>query len=63
RLAVGDAVSFTDLEGRVQRYTVSQTTTIPQDDFEALETGDWDLALFTCTPGHVSRVLVCCRRD
>ncbi|MEG1878507.1 MAG: sortase [Pseudoflavonifractor sp.] len=62
RLAVGDAVRFTDLEGRMQRYTVSETSNIPQDDFEALETGDWDLALFTCTPSHIGRVLIRCRR-
>ncbi|MEG2455718.1 MAG: sortase [Oscillospiraceae bacterium] len=63
RLGVGDRVNFTDLEGRVQRYTVAETAAVPQDDVAALETEDWDLTLFTCTPSRVSRVLVRCQRD
>lgn len=28
------------------------------DDEEAMTTGDWDLTLFTCTPGGQTRVTV-----
>ena len=36
---------------------VEQETLEPTDE-EAMTTGDWDLTLFTCTPGGQTRVTV-----
>lgn len=61
-LCVGDNVAFTDAEGNVFRYTVSELETVGGNDLEALESSDWDLTLFTCTIGGVDRVTVRCNR-
>jgi sortase A len=61
-LKSGDSVTFTDVTGAVYRYEVISIETLAKNAVEEMETGDWDLTLFTCTPGGVSRVTVRCRR-
>ena len=59
-LAPGDEVRFTDMDGNVFRYTVAETEVLDGTAVEAMEAGDWDLTLFTCTPGGQTRVTVRC---
>ena len=61
-LAPGDEVRFTDMDGNVFRYTVAETEVLDGTAVEAMEAGEWDLTLFTCTPGGQARVTVRCRQ-
>lgn len=61
-MQVGSRVTFTNLNGIVYQYTVSEVTEIASNDFGALKTGNWDLSLFTCNFTGQKRVLVRCRR-
>ena len=60
QLSAGDAVRFTDVDGNVFTYTVSQIEDLPGTAIEEMQAGDWDLTLFTCTLGGRTRVTVRC---
>lgn len=60
KLVIGDDIHFTDGDGNVWNYTVSTTEIISGHDAEAMEEGDWDLTLFTCTYGGQERYTVRC---
>ncbi len=62
RLGVGDEVSLTDMHGNVFHYRVTEQEVLDGDDAEPIITGDWDLTLFTCTVGGLSRVTLRCER-
>lgn len=62
-LRPGDEVTFTDAEGNVFRYTVAELETVGGNDLEGLESGEWDLTLFTCTLARTTRVVVRCVRE
>ena len=62
QLSAGDAVRFTDVDGNVFTYTVSQIKDLPGTAIEEMQAGDWDLTLFTCTLGGRTRVTVRCTR-
>lgn len=62
-LRPGDEVTFTDVEGDVFRYTVAELETLDGNDLEGLESGEWDLTLFTCTLARTTRVVVRCVRE
>ena len=57
-LQVGDTAIFTDMDENVVRFQLAAQETIQPEDLEAMEAGDWDLTLFTCTVGGQSRVTV-----
>ena len=59
---VGDGVVFTDVLGNVIHYEVVEIETLGPRDLDKLTTGDWNLTLFTCTPGGAHRVTVRCNR-
>lgn len=59
-LVPGDAVEFTDMDGNVFHYEVAETETLAKTAVEEMQSGGWDLTLFTCTVGGVSRVTVRC---
>ena len=59
-LLPGDEVTFTDADGSEFCYTVAELETLGGNDLEALEGGEWDLTLVTCTLGGKSRVTVRC---
>lgn len=59
-LREGDEVCFTDVEGNVFIYAVSGFDTLGKKDVEEMTTGEWDMTLFTCTPGGAKRVTVRC---
>ncbi|MGN1128778.1 MAG: sortase domain-bontaining protein, partial [Candidatus Flemingiibacterium sp.] len=50
-LRAGDAVEFVDMDGNRFVYEVSELLTIQPNDAEELNSGEWELTLFTCTPG------------
>lgn len=62
QLRNGDIVKFTDVTGNTYQYTVAGIEILANTDVEEMESGNWDLTLFTCTPGGVSRVTVRCKR-
>lgn len=59
-LVEGDSVSFTDLDGNCFNYTVSAIETMDGTAVEEMESGSWDLTLFTCTVGGAARIAVRC---
>ena len=59
-LALGSEVIFTDMDGNRFIYAVSGTEQLPGTAIEEMESGDWDLTLFTCTIGGAARVTVRC---
>jgi len=64
RLTIGDAVVFTDLEGRSYAYEVIGIEIWATDQLREIIAGDnWDLTLFTCTYGGENRVTVRCGRS
>lgn len=62
-LKKGDAVTLTDMTGRVYRFMVSDVLVVAANDWNTLESGTWDMTLFTCTVGGQKRVLVRCTLD
>lgn len=61
-LRPGDEIRFTDADGNVFSYTVSNLEQLRAAQVEDMTTGDWDLTLFTCTPGGQLRIAVRCLR-
>lgn len=60
RLAEGDAVIFTDVDGNKFSYEVVVRETLAPTAVEDMKSGDWDLTLFTCTLGGRSRMTIRC---
>ena len=60
-LLPGDDVIFTDMEGNEFRYTVVELENLAGTAIEEMESGMWDLTLFTCTLGGQARVTVRCK--
>jgi len=60
QLLSGDTVIVTDIDGRQYYYEVTYTETIGTYDVDAMDKGDWDFTVFTCTKGGASRVTVRC---
>lgn len=58
----GDEVEFTDADGNLFSYEVVSMETLPGTAVEEMESGDWDMTLFTCTYGGKSRVTVRCEK-
>ena len=63
RLSAGDTVTFTDMRGNIFSYTVAELETLRPFEVEQMQSGDWDLTLFTCTTDSRSRVTVRCVRN
>ena len=61
-LGYGERLSFTDVEGNVYIYEVVECEVLEPNQAEYLCSGDWDLSLFTCTPGGMTRVVLRCLR-
>lgn len=59
----GDGVIFTDMDGNRFVYKVEALETLMPTDIEGMESGGWDLTLFTCTWGGQSRLTVRCVRE
>lgn len=59
-LATGDSIIVTDMNGKSFYYQVVNIETLGAYDVEKMESGEWDLTLFTCTVGGSNRVTVRC---
>ena len=60
---IGDKITFTDMEGAVFEYEISETQLIDgHDGYSMEEAGDRDMTLFTCNLSGVARVTVRCKR-
>lgn len=57
-LSEGDIATFTDMAGNVFTYKLVEREILNPSDFAGMESGDWDLTLFTCTVGGQSRVTI-----
>lgn len=61
-LAVGDAVTFTDMSGETVVYSVAQIATLEPTAVDKVQNSGFDLVLYTCTYAGKSRVTVFCER-
>lgn len=61
-LKPGDSVEFRDMLGRTYLYTVVMTEILQPTAVEEMESGGYDLTLFTCTYGGENRITVRCSR-
>lgn len=52
----GDTATFTDMDGNVFTYQMAERETLQPASVDEMESGDWDLTLFTCTVGGQSRI-------
>lgn len=57
---IGDRVIFTDVDGNIFCYQVVEIEALMPTAIEEMESGNWDLTLFTCTLEGQSRVTVRC---
>lgn len=62
RLKSGDDVVFVDMEGNVIHYQVTAVDAVPPTAVEEVTSGQFDLALVTCTYGGETRLVVYCDR-
>lgn len=60
--SIGDPVYFTDMDGVVYAFEVSEVTILQPTAIEEMVTSGYDLTLFTCTYGGKTRVTVRCTR-
>lgn len=61
-MEIGDEVIFTDSDGNVFKYEVSDIQVLRPTAVENMITGDWDLTIFTCTIGGRTRLALRCDR-
>ena len=61
-LHVGDAVNFTDADGKVTDYTVAAIETLGEDESERMTESGYDLTLYTCTLDGHHRLAVRCEK-
>ena len=62
-LQIGDTITFTDMDEHCFSYTVTALEELDGTAIETMESGDWDLTLFTCTIGGKKRVTVRCKKN
>lgn len=62
KLQPGDAVIFTDVDGKITNYQVQLQEILQPTEVEAMVSGAFDLTLFTCTYGGQTRVTVRCNK-
>lgn len=62
QIQVGASVVFTNAVGNVILYQVVAVETLGSTEVDKLIHSDYDLTLFTCTPGGARRVVVRCNR-
>lgn len=58
----GERVRFTDVDGNVFDFSVTELELLWPEQTEEMLSGEWDLTLFTCTLGGRQRVTVRCDR-
>ena len=61
-LKEGDEVTFTEMDGYVNRYKVCQVVTIQATAIREVINNQYDLVLYTCTTGGKKRLAAYCKR-
>ena len=61
-MAVGDRITFTDMEGNTLEYRVTALEILGATAVEEMTAGEYALTLFTCTYGGENRVALRCDR-
>ena len=62
RLAPGDRVIFTDVDGNIFAYDVAEIQVLKPTAIEDMMSEEWDLSLFTCTLDGQTRLTVRCEK-
>lgn len=62
RIAPGDRVTFTDVDGNVFAYNVAEIQILKPTAIEDMLSEEWDLSLVTCTLGGQTRLTVRCEK-
>ena len=62
KLVPGDSVSFTDMDGNVIAYVVTETAVMQPTAVDAVQNSGHDLVLYTCTYSGDTRTVVFCDR-
>lgn len=62
-IRLDDPVTFTDVDGNVFEYRVVEFQVVEPTQIDEMITGDWDLTLFTCSPGMQTRMAVRCEKS
>lgn len=57
-LEIGNIIRFTDMDGIVTSYEVKKVDTLSPYSVDEVKNSEWDIVLYTCTPGGKSRVTV-----
>ena len=63
QISIGADVYFTDLSGSTYAYRAVAVETVDGKDIEGMQSGDWDLTLFTCNFSGQARIAVRCNSD
>ncbi len=61
-MAVGDRITFTDMDGNLFEYTVNAIESVDGNNIAGMEAGDWDLSIFTCNYRGDARVTLRCNK-
>lgn len=59
-LRYGDEITFTDLDGNVFHYVVSEVEVLRPNEVKAMKNSDYPLTLFTCTLSGAMRITIRC---
>ena len=62
KLEAGAEISFTDMNGNQNFYTLSKLETIAPEAVDVIQNGEYDLVLYTCTQNGAARVAAFFRR-
>ena len=54
KLKIGDQVLFEDIDGHFFKYEVIKKERLSTSDVDLMESGEWDLTLFTCTTSNAN---------
>ncbi len=62
QLKKGAEICFTDMDGNVNYYRLVKLETLEPNEVDAVLKSEYDLVLYTCTPGGATRVVAFCER-
>lgn len=62
QLKVGAEVYFTDMDGLVTAYQVAEIDVLNPSEVEEMNSGEFELSLFTCTYGGQNRLTLRCAK-
>ncbi|MDO4923815.1 MAG: sortase [Peptococcaceae bacterium] len=62
RLCVNDPIFFTDVQGNVTPYSVSEIELIAENNAAAMLQSSWDMSLYTCDYSGNQRLTLRCER-